>query len=219
MIDIFNDEYLPLRDTVFLHLRKCILTGQMKPGERLLEIKLAETLGVSRTPIREAIRKLELEGLVNIVPHRGAEVANITSKSLKDVLEVRRALEVMAIELACDRATEDDINDMKSKLEEFYSALDTEDLTKISYADEAYHDSIIAAADNIRLAQLVSNLREQMYRYRFQYVKDIDTHATIRIEHQNMFDCIVMRDARGAGAAMREHIDHQEESILKLIEA
>ena len=90
------NEYLPLRDVVFQTLRQAILHGELKPGERLMEIHLAERLGVSRTPIREAIRKLELEGLVVMIPRRGAVVASITEKDLKDVLEVRRTLEILA---------------------------------------------------------------------------------------------------------------------------
>lgn len=74
------DEFLPLREVVFKTLRQSILTGELKPGERLMEIHLAEKLGVSRTPIREAIRKLELEGLVTMIPRRGAEVAKISKK-------------------------------------------------------------------------------------------------------------------------------------------
>ena len=97
------NDFLPLRDVVFNTLRKAILTGQLKPGERLMEVHLANQLGVSRTPIREAIRKLELEGLVIMVPRRGAEVARITEKSLRDVLEVRRALDALSVELACER--------------------------------------------------------------------------------------------------------------------
>jgi len=84
-LEVTMDEYLPLRDVVFKTLRQAILRGELKPGERLMEIKLANKLGVSRTPIREAIRKLELEGLVLMIPRRGAEVAEITEKSLNDV--------------------------------------------------------------------------------------------------------------------------------------
>lgn len=98
-----TNDYLPLRDVVFNTLRESILKGEMKPGERLMEIHLANKLGVSRTPIREAIRKLELEGLVTMIPRRGAEVAQITAKSLRDVLEVRQALDALAMELACER--------------------------------------------------------------------------------------------------------------------
>ena len=92
--DIDMNEFLPLREVVFNTLRKAILTGQLKPGDRLMEVHLANKLGVSRTPIREAIHKLEQEGLVTMVPRRGAEVAKITERSLQDVLEVRRALDV-----------------------------------------------------------------------------------------------------------------------------
>ena len=106
-LQVNMDNFLPLRDVVFKTLRRAILTGELKPGERLMEIHLANRLGVSRTPIREAIRKLELEGLVTMIPRRGAEVPDITEKNLKDVLEVRRALEGLAIELACQRITEE----------------------------------------------------------------------------------------------------------------
>ena len=89
--NVSMNEYLPLRDVVFNTLRQAILRGELKPGERLMEIQLANKLGVSRTPVREAIRKLELEGLVLMIPRKGAEVADISEKSLKDVLEVREA--------------------------------------------------------------------------------------------------------------------------------
>ena len=93
------NEYLPLRDVVFNTLRQAIITGEFAPGERLMEIALANRLGVSRTPVREAIRKLELEGLVVMIPRKGAEVARITEKDLRDVLEVRCSLEELAAEL------------------------------------------------------------------------------------------------------------------------
>ena len=108
-LTIAENAYLPLRDVVFQTLRQAILKGELQPGERLMEIKLAETLGVSRTPIREAIRKLELEGLVVMIPRKGAAVANITEKDTKDVLEVRRTLEMFAVEVACDRITEEQL--------------------------------------------------------------------------------------------------------------
>ena len=107
------NEFLPLRDVVFNTLRQAILTGELKPGERLMEIHLANKLGVSRTPIREAIRKLELEGLVTMIPRRGAEVAQITEKSMNDVLEVRRALDALCVELACERITQEDMGRLK----------------------------------------------------------------------------------------------------------
>lgn len=116
---VHMDEYLPLRDVVFNTLRQAILKGELKPGERLMEIALAQKLGVSRTPIREAMRKLELEGLVVMIPRRGAQVANITEKDLNDVLEVRIALENMATEKACTRMTEEEMGKLWLAAKEF----------------------------------------------------------------------------------------------------
>ena len=117
------NEYLPLRDVVFNTLRDAILKGELEPGERLMEIQLAERLGVSRTPIREAIRKLELEGLVLMIPRKGAEVAKISEKSLRDVLEVRRSLEELAAELACQRMDAEALKDLEDAQKAFIQAV------------------------------------------------------------------------------------------------
>ena len=95
--------YKPLGEVVFDHLREAILSGELKPGERLMEITLAEQLGVSRTPVREAIRKLQKEKFVEMVPRKGAYVANLTAKDIIDVLEIRIILEGFASELAADK--------------------------------------------------------------------------------------------------------------------
>ena len=116
------DEYLPLRDVVFNTLRQGILTGALKPGERLMEIHLADRLGVSRTPIREAIRMLELEGLVTMIPRRGAEVSRISRQDIRDVLEVRLVLDSLATKLACERITEDQKEELKRAAEGFAEA-------------------------------------------------------------------------------------------------
>lgn len=211
------DEFLPLRDVVFNTLRKGILTGELKPGERLMEIHLANRLGVSRTPIREAIRKLELEGLVTMIPRRGAEVANITEKNLKDVLEVRRALEGLAIELACERISEEQKRILEERLLQVEKAVRTKDAGAIASADVAFHDTIVEATGNDRLIQLVSNLGEQMYRYRFEYIKDVSMHSQIISEHKIMLNCIISKDRENAAQIVKVHIDNQEEAIMRKI--
>lgn len=211
------DEFLPLRDVVFNTLRKAILTGELKPGERLMEIHLANRLGVSRTPIREAIRKLELEGLVIMIPRRGAEVAQITEKSLKDVLEVRRALDALCVELACERITEKGKVKLREACSEFEKATKTGDVTAIAEADVALHDIIVEATGNARLIQLINNLSEQMYRYRFEYIKDVSRHDKLVEEHRMIYESIVGKDKEKAARAARLHIDNQEKSIIRQI--
>ena len=209
------NEFLPLRDVVFNTLRQAILTGELKPGERLMEIHLANKLGVSRTPIREAIRKLELEGLVTMIPRRGAEVAQITGKSLQDVLEVRRSLDALCAELACERISDAEIAALEAACKEFEEATYTRDARVIAAADVALHDIIIKATNNNRLVQLVNNLAEQMYRYRFEYIKDYSMHGRLVEEHRVIFEAIRKKDKVTAAAAAVTHIDNQMESIAR----
>jgi DNA-binding GntR family transcriptional regulator len=211
------DEYLPLRDVVFNTLRQAILRGELKPGERLMEIQLANKLGVSRTPIREAIRKLELEGLVLMIPRRGAEVAEITEKSLRDVLEVRGALEELAVKLACQKITDEQIQELCMAEKEFEMALSSGDVTVYAEADVKFHDVIYCATDNQRLIQLLFNLREQMYRYRVEYLKREEAHGNLLIEHRRIIETIANRDMDAAVDAVCQHIDNQVSAVIDTI--
>lgn len=213
----FMDEFLPLRDVVFRTLRQAILTGDMKPGERLLEIQLANKLGVSRTPIREAIRMLELEGLVVMVPRRGAQVAQITEKSMSDVLEVRCALDELAVELACVRITEEEKEELREACDAFEKATQTGEVHVIAKADVDFHDIIFKVAGNPRLTQMVNNLAEQMYRYRFEYIKDESQHPMLVKEHRGICESICKGDVEASKIAIKEHIENQEKSIIRQI--
>lgn len=211
------DEYLPLRDVVFKTLRQGILTGELKPGERLMEIHLANKLGVSRTPIREAIRKLELEGLVTMIPRRGAEVAQITEKSMKDVLEVRKVLDRLSVELACERITQGEKEQLREACMAFEEAVEQGDFGTIARADVVFHDIIVAATGNMRLSQMVNNLAEQMYRYRFEYIKDKNQHKRLVSEHEVIYRGIIEGNKEKALDAIEQHIDNQEIVILQQI--
>lgn len=218
MMDIMQqnmNEYLPLRDVVFNTLRQAILTGELKPGERLMEIHLADRLGVSRTPIREAIRKLELEGLVVMIPRKGAQVARITEKNLKDVLEVRRALDMLAVRLACRRMDDEYKEQLREACNEFARVVKNNNTKDITEADVRFHDIINKATGNDRLIQLVNNLAEQMYRYRLEYIKDAAYHNRLVAEHEEIYSAIVNGDEERAAKAVVLHIDNQEETIIK----
>ena len=215
--NVTMNEYLPLRDVVFNTLRQAILRGELKPGERLMEIQLANKLGVSRTPIREALRKLELEGLVNMVPRKGAEVADITEKSLRDVLEVRKALEELSVQLACEKITEEEIEELKRVAERFKDTLDDQDVTKIAEADVAFHDVIYTATDNQKLILLLNNLREQMYRYRVESLKKEEAYPQLIAEHEELIDNISKRNKEEATRIMCEHIDNQVATVINVI--
>ncbi len=209
------NEYLPLRDVVFNTLREAILKGDLEPGERLMEIALANRLGVSRTPIREAIRKLELEGLVVMIPRRGAQVASITKKDLQDVLEVRSSLEVLATELACERINAEQLDALKGALNRFEKVLGSGDVSVIARADVDFHDVIFSSTGNARLVQILNNLREQMYRYRLEYLKDFSSHARLLEEHRQLMEAIAARDQKNAAMIIKAHIENQEISVIR----
>lgn len=209
------DEYLPLRDVVFNTLRQAILTGDFLPGERLMEITLAKRLGVSRTPVREAIRKLELEGLVVMIPRKGAAVARITVSDLKDVLEVRCHLEEFAASIACDRITEEEKAQLTVALKAFEQAIEDKDLRLIAQRDVEFHDVIFRATKNKRLLQIINNLREQIYRYRIEYIKDFGYHETLVKEHKEILDAIFSGNKEAAEKIMRTHIYNQEIIVIK----
>ncbi len=216
-ISVELNEYLPLRDVVFQTLRKAIITGEFAPGERLMEINLANMLGVSRTPVREAIRKLELEGLVIMIPRKGAQVAKITEKNLRDVIEIRIVLEEFGASLACERITEEGRQMLQNLHEKFVKAVETNDILQIAEKDEQFHDGIFHAANNDRLVTIINNLREQFYRYRFEYVKDISSRSSLITEHRELMDAIFAGDSARAKELMREHLLHQQDAVISTI--
>ena len=214
-LEMEMDEYLPLRDVVFNTLRRAILKSELKPGERLMEIALADKLGVSRTPIREAIRKLELEGLVVMAPRKGAKVASITERDLNDVLEVRKGMEVLAISLACKRITGEELEKLESIERSFQSLIESGNLTELAEMDVKFHDTIYQATNNQRLVQLLNNLREQMYRYRMEYLKDIAVRRTLAEEHKAICEALRGRDESKAQNYVSVHIDNQQKAIMR----
>ncbi len=212
---IVNDEYLPLRDVVFKTLRQAIIMGNLEPGERLMEMDLASRMGVSRTPIREAMRMLELEGLVIMVPRCGARVAKISFKNLKDVLEVREALEELAITLACHRITKKQLEELRATSDKFEQTVNEGNEAKIAEADVRFHDIIIEASGNEKLVQMMQNLSEQVYRFRYEYVKDVSIHGELVREHRAMLESIEKKDLQEAVKTVKNHITKQGQAIIR----
>lgn len=212
------DAYLPLRDVVFNTLREAILKGDLKPGERLMELQLASKLGVSRTPIREAIRMLEQEGLAVTVPRKGAEVAKMTLKDMEDVLEIRDTLDELAARVACSRISEEQLERLKQIKKQFEDSLQTKDVKKIAQADVNFHDVIYEATGNPKLVNLLNNLREQIYRYRIEYLKDASSYPTLIKEHEAILEALQSRDEEKVTCAMHEHVRNQATAVKNIIQ-
>ena len=182
------DDYKPLREVVFENIRKAIIEGVLKPGERLMEIQLSEQLGVSRTPVREAIRMLELEGLVVMLPRKGAYVANISKKDLMDILEVRVGLEGLAAYCATDRMTKDHIKKLETISQELEEAVYKNDVGTMLAKDEEFHTLIFEATGNKRLISMMINIWETVYRFRLMYMSDYSSAVNIVDEHKKIIE-------------------------------
>ncbi|MBO6113297.1 MAG: GntR family transcriptional regulator [Lachnospiraceae bacterium] len=212
-----NEGFLPLRDVVFNKLRDEILYGELKPGERLMEIAISERLGVSRTPVREAIRKLEQEGLVDMYPRRGAQVSGITEKALADALEARKTLETFTVNAACSRITKEQVDELKQANSDFKETIRTGGAAKIASADEKFHNIIIEAARNVRIAETLYNLKEQLFRYRYAYLTASTDHYHLAHEHDMLIGAIENANSDLAVEIIKLHIEQQSMELFKTI--
>jgi len=211
------ESYKPLREVVFETMREAIIKGSLAPGERLMEVQLAEELGVSRTPVREAIRKLELEGLVAMIPRKGAYVADYSIKDITEVFEIRAALESFAAGLACERATEQELDELRILADRVWEMAKNNDLKNIIQVDTDFHERIYQSSRNSRLIQMLSNLREQIHRFRSTSLASPGRLQDTLEEHKGLVEAIVERNMPLAQRLALEHVENAEDIFLESI--
>ncbi|MGF7184162.1 DNA-binding GntR family transcriptional regulator [Desulfitispora alkaliphila] len=218
MIPIKLDTYRPLREIVFDSLRDAIINGTLKPGERLMEVQLAEEMGVSRTPVREAIRKLELEGFVVMVPRKGAYVAGISLKDIADVFEIRAALEGLAAGLAAERCTDDELEELERHLVKVTELVNSNDIQTLVDIDTGFHDIIYKASRNEKLVQIISNLREQIQRFRTTSLAVPGRLREVVMEHKQIVEAIAERNICLARDLAQNHVENAENIMLDALQ-
>lgn len=210
------DSYQPLRETVCEVLRDAIRRGVLEPGERLMEVQLAEELGISRTPVREAIRKLEQEGYVIMMPRRGTYVSSFSVHDVKEIFEIRSALETLSAELATMRIEPyelDKLRTLLAKIEEHIECKDSMD--KIVKTDVEFHGLLYQVSRNERLVAIISNLMEQLARFRTLSMSYPGRLKETLEEHRAMVDAIAAGDVDAARDAAERHMEQAEATLLK----
>ncbi|MEW5953738.1 MAG: GntR family transcriptional regulator [Bacillota bacterium] len=217
LLPIKLDKYKPLREIVFETLREAIIQGRLRPGERMMEVQLAEEMGVSRTPVREAIRKLELEGFVVMVPRKGAYVAGISVKDIVDVFEVRAALEALAAGLAAERITGEEMEELERSLVQITELSSRNSIDDIVAVDTSFHDIIYRASRNERLIQIVTHLQEQIQRFRTASLSLPGRTKWALDEHKKIVEAIADRNVELAQNLARDHIENAEQSMLNAL--
>jgi len=217
LLPVNLDSYKPLRELVLDAIREAIINGTLKPRERLMEIQLADELGVSRTPIREALRKLELEGFIVMVPRKGAYVADISFKDIADIYEIRAALEGLAAGLAAERITDEELEEMERHLVEKADAISHQDMARLVEVDTKFHEAIYRSSRNERLLPIMNNLREQIQRFRATSLAYPGRMKRSLEEHRAIVEAIQARDAALARQLAHEHIENAEQSMIESI--
>lgn len=214
MLNFDLQNHRPLREIVYEELKRQILIGEIAPGTRMMEVELAEDMGVSRTPVREAIRKLEKEGLVSIEPRRGAYASDISIKDMVDVLEVRQELEGMAAACAAAKATDEEISVLEDIMMEYKNSAEKGDIQLIIKWDEAFHKQIVSCSGNKTLVQLVSQVQELALRFRYIYYDDFSRFEGQPEEHRHIVEAIKSRNAEVARVAADSHISKLKEFVI-----
>ncbi len=206
-VDIQKHKSLSKR--VFEQLKQQILAGSIAPGTRLMEVELSDKLGVSRTPIREAIRMLEKEGLVSVNPRHGAYTSEVSTEEIMGIMEVRKYMDSMAAGLAAERGTDEEIAQIAENAEAYrQEAVKPElDSNALIAADEKFHESIAAASHNKTLLTMVTELQDLVIRFRYIYYSSPDIMAGMISEHADILEAIRSKNAEKAKKVAGEHID------------
>ena len=209
------DTYQPLREAICESLRNAIKNGKLKPGERLMEVQLAEELGISRTPVREAIRKLEQEGYVIMLPRRGTYVSSVSVHDVQEIFEIRTALEKLSTGLAARRIENDELEQLQKLLTKIEGYIEKRDIDNIVKTDIEFHDLLYHVSRNERLSGIISNLKEQLARFRTLSMSYPGRLEETLEEHREMVEAIASGDVEAAREAAERHMVRAEETLLK----
>ena len=215
MLNFDIQNHKPLREMVYEELKIQILKGSIIPGTRMMEVELAEEMGVSRTPIREAIRKLEKEGLVTIEPRRGAYASMISTEDMVEILEVRQDLEGLAAYFAANRMSDEQMKELKEVSNSYNEAVKRGKMEDMIKYDTRFHHIIVESCRNKILVQMIEQLQELVLRFRYIYYDNFRRAENMPEEHEAIVAAISEGNADKARAAADIHIDRLKELVVK----
>lgn len=200
-------QYTAKADLVYQALRQAVMDGKLKPGDKLNTGDLAAAMRVSRMPVREAIKRLQVEGVVDVIPHRGATVAMLTPEQTRDVSAVRTVLEGLAARLAASLAEPEDIKQLDTLCREMERLADSED-TRAQLANyEEFHRAIRQMSRNQVLRSIADNLADSTNRFREEFMSLPSQRHELLKEHQEIYYAIARRDPDAAERLARQHIE------------
>lgn len=204
----------PIRDQVYKALREAIFRGELKSGEHLVESKLSALLNVSRTPIREALRKLEMEGLVNYLPHKGVVVRGFTPDDIVEIYAIRESIEVLSINYSVKNITDQEIGRLQELLAKMEGMMDPENTESLFGISQEFNDLLVEASRMPRIIKLVATYKEYLKAVRIVTMSNQMRKLKALQEHRAILQAVSERDARKAETLVRNHLLGAREKYL-----
>lgn len=203
-----------LHDTVVDHLRDMIVEGQLPAGSRVNERELCEFLGISRTPLREAVKVLAAEGLVDITPNRGASVAEMSVSDIMDAFELMAGLEAMAGGLACERISDAELNEMQALHDAMVVCRKNEDLSGYYSRNRQIHKLILQSTRNNALLQVYEATNRRLHALRFRSNFDSQKWDRAIVEHEAILDALKARNGAALSSILKQHLLHKRDVVM-----
>ncbi|MDI3481058.1 MAG: hypothetical protein PWQ97_713 [Tepidanaerobacteraceae bacterium] len=205
----------PIREMIYESIRQAIFYGELKPGDRLVEKELAEKMRVSRTPIREALRKLEAEGLIKHVPRKGVVVKGFSPEDIIEIYSIRQALEALAITYTVKNITETEIKKLKVLIEEMAALTEEDETEGLFNTSQEFNDILLKSCKMPRLISLINTYKEYLKRFRMVTMREKERKISALKDHREILQAVIDRDAERARKLVEEHLQKALESYLK----
>jgi DNA-binding GntR family transcriptional regulator len=212
-LNIKIEQPIPIREKIYQHLKNEILSDKIPPNAILVGTKLAKQIGISRTPIREALHGLQKEGLLELIPRVGYRVRQINLEEMKEICEIRKSLEILAARWAIKRITPEEMQSIKENLHKSEIMIEEEELSSFIDLDAEFHRLLAKASGSRRLLKLILTHRSDMLRYRIESFHRTDTVSIAIAGHRQISKCLFEKDENGVESAINDHLEQAKKYI------
>ncbi len=213
-LDAAITQPLSIREQVYKRISELILNGKIAPSERLMENKLSKQLGVSRTPIREALHVLEMEGFLEAIPRVGYQVKKIDWDEVADICEIRKVSETLAARWAMEKITPEELDTLQQNLDLAEADVKEGYPRRFIERDVDFHNILVRASGSQRLVEICQTLRRHMLLYRIESIYEPAMVLSIIKDHRYILDCLRAHDVEGVTQAISDHLDHVKREVL-----
>ena len=214
---VFDSESKPIRDIAYESLKHAIITGELTPGSRIVETVYANKLHISRTPLREALRKLELDGLVTYEHRRGVIVCAFTLSDIEEVFMIRNAMMMLLLPSVVDRATQEDLDALNGVVAQMDAALEKDDCEALAVLNRQFHARLEHISDKKRILSVIDGQEEYIIRFSAIAIASLTHRKAANDEHHEMVELLKNKDLEALKSLMQQHLEDSKQSCLQAL--